>query len=257
MSDNPNVEPGPNYGTPPNGTPPEWPYGTPPPSYGTDEPPARPLPLGEAIRQLPDQYIKVLTKPGAAVFAREQGKAAWDITWVQIIILGVIQALVGLVVFSFTVPNSLANSHVPAQTIQIFKAFSGAFSLGFLILTPIFFFIGVGIYHLIAKAFGGRGTFLAYGYSYLLFAVPLTLISGIISTIVSVLGLPPFMSSLLSLVVSIYHVVLQVFMTMAVHRLSGGKATLATLLLPIVLFVLFLALVVFIAISAFSATHPH
>jgi hypothetical protein len=91
-------------------------------------------------------------------------------------------------------------------------------------------FYVVGLTHLIANAFGGRGTFLTYCYSYLLYGVPLGTVSLILSMI-------PFVNYL-SILVSIYHIVLQVFMTMGVHRLSGGRATLAVLILPIVVVVL-------------------
>src|SRR5262245_56839037 len=114
MSYDPNQPPNSGYGTPPYGQPqppysqpqqgpygqpPQGPYGQPQPPYGQPQPPygapyqqpegygyppsqTAPLPLGEATRQLPNQYITVLTKPSAATFAEEQGKAGWDIVWV-------------------------------------------------------------------------------------------------------------------------------------------------------------------------------
>ncbi len=90
----------PPYGQPQNpyGYPPQAPYGVPPyqqPGYGYVPPPVAPLPLGEAIRQLPQQYIKILTKPSAATFAEEMGKAAWNIVWVQLLGLAVITAVLG------------------------------------------------------------------------------------------------------------------------------------------------------------------
>ncbi|HEU5369713.1 MAG TPA: hypothetical protein VFU69_14670, partial [Ktedonobacterales bacterium] len=38
---------------------------------------APPRSLWEAIKQLPKQYWRILTKPGAATFAEEMGKARW------------------------------------------------------------------------------------------------------------------------------------------------------------------------------------
>ncbi|HET7638058.1 MAG TPA: hypothetical protein VFK47_04890 [Ktedonobacteraceae bacterium] len=52
------------------------------------------------------------------------------------------------------------------------------------------------------------------------------------------LTLIPIAGSFLTLPVWVYQIVLQVFMTMAVHRLSGGKATFAVLILPIAALVL-------------------
>jgi hypothetical protein len=235
MSSEPNPEN--NYG--PASLPP---YGTPPAGYGAglDVPPVSPLPLEEAIRELPNQYIRVVTRPGAATFAQEQGKAAWNIVWVQILILTVLSTIASFVIFNVTLPATYATTNVSPASIQVLRDFSGTFPLSYIIITPLSILIGTGIYHLIAKAFGGRGTFLTYCYSYLLYGVPL----GIVSLILSMI---PFVNYL-GILVGIYEIVLQVFMTMAVHRLSGGRATLAVLILPIVAIVLSCVLgVVFVA----------
>lgn len=234
---NPDETPNTFYGNPPSTS-----YGIPEASYGTATPPRHPLPLSEAIRELPNQYIRVITKPGTGVFAEEQSKAAWNIIWVQLLVLAVFTAIIGLVTFN----SSLGANAFTAQQAQSVRPYSGAFSILFLIFTPIGFFIGTGIYHLIAKAFGGRGTFLAYCYSYLLFGVPLGIIGGVI-------GLIPFIGSLLALAIGVYQIVLQVYMTMAVHRLTGGRATLAVLILPIVAFIV--AILVTIIAVATVATH--
>jgi len=194
-----------------------------------DVPPVTPLPLSEAIRQLPDQYVRVVTRPGAATFAQEQGKASWDIVWVQLAVFTVISVVANFVIFNVTMPASPGMNASP-QSMQIIRIFSGEFPLSYIILTPLSFFIGTGINYLIARAFGGRGTFLAYCYSYLLFYVPL----GIVALILNMI---PFLNYL-GIAVGIYEIVLLVFMTMAVQRLSGGKATLAVLILPITLIVL-------------------
>jgi hypothetical protein len=97
----PQSYPPPVYGSPQPpygyGMPPSYGYGTPPPSgyevpsqgyYGQPSnvfqfapqmPPATPLPLATAIRQLPRQYWYVFTHPKAATFIEEKGKAAWNI----------------------------------------------------------------------------------------------------------------------------------------------------------------------------------
>ncbi len=120
------------YGPPqgPYGQPQQGPYGQPQPPYVQPQPPygapyqqpgygmppvqAAPLPLGEAIRQLPNQYIRVLTKPSAATFAVEQGKAAWNIVWIQLLIYAVILAALGyigsLIGLSFGAFSSLMNT---------------------------------------------------------------------------------------------------------------------------------------------------
>lgn len=122
-------------------------------------------------------------------------------------------------------------------------------SLGQIVAVPLGFFIAVGIYYLLARAFGGHGTFLRLFYTYLLFEVPLGIISYLLFLI-------PFAGVFISLALGIYEIVLSVYMMMAVHRLSGGKATLVTLLLFIVLFALACLILIFALVAAAGA-RPH
>lgn len=253
----------PPYGPPPQGpygqpqapygygAPPQGPYGAPyqQPGYGMPPVQAAPLPLGEAIRQLPNQYIRVLTKPSAATFAAEQGKAAWNIVWVQLLGIAVITAALVFLLFQLTLPGMLSNSNVPPSSIAAFEGVSLGVVLSFIVFVPIGFFIGTGIQYLIAKAFGGQGTFVAHGYGSLLYGAPI----GIVSLL---LGLIPILGSLAGSALSIYAIVLNVFMIMGVHRMSGGKATLVVLLPTIVLLVL-ACVIFFIVIAAIIGSQPH
>src|SRR4051794_4248282 len=47
--------------------------------------PVTPLPLAQAIRALPRQYFRAVTKPSVVTFSEEMGKASWNIVWVQLI----------------------------------------------------------------------------------------------------------------------------------------------------------------------------
>ena len=231
------------YGAPPQ-TPypdPQNPYGQPAQSlYGMQQPgygaPGYPvavaaLPLGEAIKQLPQQYIKVTTKPSAASFAEELPKAAWDITWIQILFWVVGGVVIGLIggLFSAATSATLANlsgsgSSSAAMASAIAATRGAGSGFGAIIGIPLSFFIVVGVQYLLAKMFKGEGTFVGQAYTFLLFQVPLGILSALIG-IIPIVGL-------LSAVVSIYAVVLNVFQIMASHRLSGGKAT-AVVLIPI------------------------
>ncbi|GLV56402.1 hypothetical protein KDH_32430 [Dictyobacter sp. S3.2.2.5] len=242
-----------------------YPGGYPPPQQGGyspygpggyNEPPAQPLPLGDAIRQLPAQYLRITTRPSANTFAMEKGKAAWNIVWVQLLFLGVVAAILIALYVGVALPTLMStfnsNSSIPPSTFNSIKTLyaSSAIPLGIgaLIFTIVGFFVGVGIMFLIAKAFGGQGTFLQHGYSYLLFTVPLTILSYLVALV-------PFIGSLGSLAISIYSIVLQVYMTMAVHRLSGGRATMAVLILPIIAIILVCVFVI-VLITAVSRSIP-
>jgi hypothetical protein len=234
---------------PPPSQPPYWQqpgygYGYSPPhqGFGYHAPPSSPLPLGEALRQLPKQYIKMLTKPSAASFAEEMGKANWDIVWVQLLGYAVLAAifnyLIILINSSFGGLNNLpASSPITPTAIQAIEL---GFSLGTIVLIPISQFIVAGIYYGLSKAFKGQGTFLAQMYDTLLFQVPLGLI-------ILVLELIPVVGIYLGGLVGIYGIVLFIFMLMGVHRLSGGKATLVYFI-PVIVAVL-LACIFGIAIA--------
>jgi hypothetical protein len=235
---------------------PENPYAVPPyaytptyraePAYGPPE--EHPLPLGEAIRQLPRQYFKVLTKPSPMTFAEEMGKAAWNIVWVQLIGLGIIYTLLGLLGFAITpatttTPPTTSGTQQIVAMVQLISRISFYVTLGDIVLIPLFFFIVMGIIYALAKAFGGQGKFVTQGYAYLLFDVPL----GIIS---SLLGLLPLAGLFLALGLLIYRIVLAIFSIMAVHRIGGGKAS-AVVLIPIAVGLILYCGVVFALVAYF------
>ena len=88
-----------------------------------------------------------------------------------------------------------------------------------LVAVPLGFYIGMGIYHLLAKLFGarGEGSFTTLAYLVSLFYIPL----GIVSTALSLI---PCLGSLLSLAVSIFIIVLMVRVIKVNYQLSTGRA---------------------------------
>jgi hypothetical protein len=195
----------------------------------------------------------VLTKPKARTFLEEQGKAAWNIIWMQLLFLGIIASLVALaVVFLefFLLQMLVPNSGLFSQAAPIVAAIAVAVCLVFVLIS---FFAGSGILYGIARAFGGQGTFLSYAYSYSLVTVPIGMLSIALYII-------PCLGSLAVLAGEVYNVILLIFMTMGVMRLSGGKAS-AAVLIPIGTgFVLvigaYVAYIVWI-FSMMSSTLPH
>ena len=207
-----------------------------------------PLTLGEAIRQLPSQYIKIFTKPSAITFADENGKASWDIIWVQLLGMAVIGILFGFAIFSIVLPAALAGNQSTAAMAAAIGAGTVGLALSMIVLIPLGFFIGTGIQYLIAKMFGGQGRFLNHSYGSILIYVPLTISNFVLSLI-------PFVGSVAAAALGVYGIVLQVFMIMAVHRMGGGRATLVVLFPLIVLFLLS-CVVFFIIIAAVSRSTP-
>lgn len=211
--------------------------------YSNDNAPnATHLSTGQAIQGLPGQYFKILTKPSVTGFAEEKGKASWDIVWIQLISLAIIDAILQCVGFLISPPNSsgiAGNSISPAmlQSITIITVV-----LLQLVFTPVSFLAAGGILYIIAKAFGGRGTFLEQIYTTLLFGVPLVILSYLLLLI-------PVTSSWLPYFPHLYSLVLFVISLMAVHQLSRGKA-IAVVLIPIsILLVVVLVGIIILAVN--------
>ena len=257
------------YGTPPPqdpyGAPPQQnPYGTPPPQYGFPPnqqggygygyaPPQQPpRSLSQAIQELPNQYIKILTKPSVQSFVEEMGKADWAMVWVQLIAIALFGTIFGLIGSAIGVASNPFSSTAGSVNYGAFLAFAVGGSIFSIIAVPLGFFISVGVQYLLARAFKGQetgqGTFLAQSYTRLLFDAPLSIARY-------VLGIIPILGGLIGLALSIYGIVLNVYSIMAVHRLSGGRAT-AVVLIPIVVLylVLFLCVLAFVLIIFAAAS---
>jgi hypothetical protein len=260
------VDPHSGYGTPQNpygAPPPQNPYAAPPPQYdappyqqggygyGYAPPPQAPRSIGQAIQELPNQYIRVLTKPSRLTFEGEMGKADWAMVWIQLLIWAVAGTIIGLIGSALRLATSSIVGSGGANFNSILALTASGNTFAF-ISVPITFFILVGIQYLLAKAFKGEGNFLTQGYTTLLFEVPIYILSYL-------LGLIPILGGIVGFALLIYGWVLNVFAIMAVHRLSGGKAS-AVVFIPIaVIFLLvFLCVIVLAAIfvAAYKSTTP-
>lgn len=294
------------YGAPPAGYgfPPSGPAGTPLPPFGNAVPPfppppvydyasygygyppppreQRPLPLSQAIRDLPRQYKKIVFKPGVRSFIEEEGKADWGIIWIQLLFLIGLAVLIAIpqLIIDATLPST-TNSSLGMSTVTI----NVVSTLSSIVLVPLGFFCGMGIQYLLAKAFKGIGSFKQQAYNQLLFQVPITIVTSLVSLVFSLVTsrsafvtvtmnlsnsttTPVFNPAILIVMlfayliflgVGVYSIVLNVFSLMAAHRLSGGRAT-GAVLIPygvLVLIVICVFVVVFVAaVAAFSAAHP-
>ena len=233
------------YGSPPPAGP-YSPYsgygspGSPPPTGGAYAAPlGQPVPAG--MRDIWQKWVNVTTKPGVASFAQELPTANWRDIWLSLIGLGILTAITGAIAALYTNQNiTIPRTDGTSTTIHIPAGVSWFTIIG----VPLGFFIGAGILFLVAKIFGGTGTFLEQSYAMMLYYVP-------IQAVTAVLGLLPILGGLASFVLAIYEIVLAVFAISASQRLSTGKSV-AVVLLPaaIVLLLACVLLVVFIAAIA-------
>src|SRR5215471_5824739 len=144
MSYDANGEPPPRDTPPPGGSP-----GT-PPGGGYDGTPETQPSLGEVIRQLPRQYVKVVTRPSAATLAEEVGKARWDVFWTQLLSITILSILLGLLeapliprILQISLQNSTAGSYPSSpEMVQMTQAIQGVTQniiFASVILVPVFF----------------------------------------------------------------------------------------------------------------------
>ncbi len=171
--------------------------------------------LPTALSQLLQHYLKAIIKPSVATY-NEGPAGSWRAVWLQLLTWAILDAALG----------SLVNLISPPATRSSFQhILSLASSIGLVVVVPVLFFLLMGVVYLLAKAFGGQGTFLEQCNTSLHIQVPL----GVLS---KVLALVPVVGRILNSVLSVYGIVLQVVVIMAVHRLDAAKA-IAVILLPI------------------------
>lgn len=253
-----------------------------PPAYGYGYEPfpqAQPLPLGQAIRELPAQYRKILFKPGPRSFAEEQGKAEWGIIWIQILFLMLFEAILALPVGLVDIPVLNSSLRAAGAAPISSSTFLTVATIAVIIFAPIAFFALVGIQYLLGRAFQGRGQFKQQAYNQLLFQVPTIFITSLLYLIMtpflggmaSMLAVTPgsttvpsvnplglvviLVVGLLAWAVSIYGIVLNIFSIMAAHRISGGRATGVVLIPYAVLLVLYFGCVCVSTLVTLSSIH--
>lgn len=197
-------------------------------------------------------WLKATTSPNDATFEELRLKPEANVTtaiiWMAIYgavsaVIGVISGLIFAGTINSTLPALLEQANLPpaeaAQAEQVLRIFTGGglgLATGFaslvnIVVAPLMFLIGVGVYFLLAKMLGGNGDFGRYAYLNAAFAAPL----GILTTLLS---LVPF-AGCISPLISIYSLVLVYFATKAEHQMSSGRAIWVVLIPVLVVFALF------------------
>ena len=195
-------------------------------------------------------WLKASTSPSDATFADLRQKPNANITTAVIwmAIYGAIAAIAGLVsslIFAGTVQGALPSvlqqlDLSPEEMAQAEQALrflpgnvavgAGFSSLANILWVPVWFLIGVGIYHLLAKLLGGTGEYGRLAYLSAAFSAPL----GIVTTLLSLIPLAGCVTPL----IGIYTLVLSYFAVKVEHQLSSGRAIMVILIPALVLVVL-------------------
>src|SRR5215472_3638174 len=116
-----------------------------------------PLPLGRAIRALPAQYLKVITRPSVQSFSSEMGKASWGSTWLQLIALGILSALLSVLAQLIAPPHAGTVPGVSPATVQAIT--TTLLALFLLIGTPLAFLVAGAVFYWLARLLKGDGSY--------------------------------------------------------------------------------------------------
>jgi hypothetical protein len=116
-----------------------------------------------------------------------------------------------------------------------------------IVVVPLFYYIGIGLLHLSAKIFGGKGSYTTLAYLVSLYFIPLSIVSSFLSLI-------PCLGALIVLAIAVYRIILAVRAIKVNYRLSTGQAV-GAYFVPVVavLIIVVLLSVVVIAILALMA----
>lgn len=200
-------------------------------------------------------WMKAVSKPSEQTFVEiaESPDAKMQTAFIWVFIAGTITALVSGIVQGITafmggapalppipgleqyIDPSMLEQSSSSPMVTLITGICGAPVAG-LIAIP-FFALGVAIVQWIAKLFKGEGSFEKLAYAYGAITVPVSLVSAVL-TLFSVIPFIGACFGFISLGVSIYAIVLQVFAVKAVNRFpSFGPAVGAVLIPTFVIFV--------------------
>src|SRR6185312_10931586 len=145
-----------------------------------------PLSQKGKLSALPSQYIQILSQPSVKTFTEEKGRASWLSTWFQVILLGVISALLAALgqLISPVPMSSVAG--IDPTSLKYISLISTIFIV--LVGTPCAFFAASGVFYLFARILKGQGTFLEQTYLLVLLGFPMVILSSLLALIPTVGG---------------------------------------------------------------------
>jgi hypothetical protein len=114
-------------------------------------------------------------------------------------------------------------------------------------IAPILFYIFNGLNYVVAKQLGGEGDFTSQAYAVSLYAVPISIVSGIVSVFsgIPIIGI---LAALVTLVIAVAGIYFGIQAFMGVHKLTAGKAAVASIV-PALVIGLLLACCIIVALT--------
>jgi hypothetical protein len=218
------------------------------------------LPPPSGFAEWMSVWREALTKPNEQTFARiaqsPNAKLTTALLWV---FLGsLVNALFGALVRGPIVRQMMQNAGFVGDEFQsmagggLLAAICGA-PVG-AVISVVLFVAVVGVVQLIAKMFGGRGTFDQLTYAIAAIVTPVSLINSLL-TLLAAIPYVVYCVGLLGLLLLIYAVVLEVMAVKGVNQFGWGQAA-ASLLLPFLTLCCCLAVAAFAIAQAISTQMP-
>lgn len=194
------------------------------------------LPPPSGVSEWVSVWRDAITRPSDLTFARiaqsPNAKSTTAFLWIFLgsLINFFLVSLVQGRLMNQMMQNSDLGITIPSGTTGgLMTAICGA-PIG-AIISVVMFAIVVGVVQLIAKMFGGVGTFDQLAYAIAAIVAPFYLVSGVL-TLLSAIPFAGFCFGILGFVAGLYVLVLEVMAVKGVNRFGWGQAA-ASLLLPI------------------------
>lgn len=207
-------------------------------------------------------WIKAVSQPNENTFAEitERPGLSSTTAFLWVFLATTVSAILGgllttiMQALGFTTPTYIEGleeyiGSMPVDTTSLVGSLVGTlcFSPVIGVISVVFFAIGIAIIQWIAKLFGGSGSFDKLAYAFAAISVPISLVTTLLSPF-SVIPWLGVCTSLISVGVGIYALVLQVIAVKGVNRFGWGAA-IGTILVPWLVFVLFCACIVAIGVA--------
>jgi len=169
------------------------------------------------------------------LFLAEQEKANTEDTLLSVLVYTIATVVISMVTgfFQFQQITTLMGEELPQLGFSLGTIFF-IILIGTVIMSPIMFYMSVGLQFLGARIFGGSGDFKSHAYLMALILVPTTVLGGLVSllALIPVIG---FIAGLAGFGLSIYTIILTVRLVKVAHNLPTGKAVAGIIIPPIVL----------------------
>jgi len=168
-------------------------------------------------------------------FLAEQEKANTEDTLLSVLVYTIATVVISMVTgfFQFQQITTLMGEELPQLGFSLGTIFF-IILIGTVIMSPISFYLSVGLQFLGARIFGGSGDFKSHAYLMALILVPTTILGGLVSlfALIPVIG---FVAVLAGFALLIFSIILTVRLVKVAHNLPTGKAVAGIIIPPIVL----------------------